>query len=64
MNAYILVCNPPMPRIECRDGAATLDDGMVDNVPVHAVEPNTSTLVLLSRMYPKHAPMFSRDGLI
>jgi predicted acylesterase/phospholipase RssA len=57
-------CTPPMTRIEYRDGQATLDGGMVDNVPVHAVESDKATLVLLSRRYPKHAPMFSRDGLI
>jgi predicted acylesterase/phospholipase RssA len=57
-------CTPPMTRIEYRDGQATLDGGMVDNVPVHAVEPDKSTMVLLSRQYPKHAPMFSRDGHI
>ncbi len=57
-------CTPPFTRIEYREGQPTLDGGMVDNVPVHAVEADTSTLVLLSRQYPKHAPVFSRDGLM
>ncbi len=55
-------CTPPLTSIEFRDERATLDGGMVDNVPVHAVEPDQSTLVLLSRQYSRHAPMFARDG--
>jgi predicted acylesterase/phospholipase RssA len=57
-------CCPPLTRVERRDGQITLDGGMIDNVPVNVVEPNKSTLVLLSRCYPKHAPVFLRDGRV
>jgi predicted acylesterase/phospholipase RssA len=57
-------CCPPLTRVERRDGQIALDGGMIDNVPVSVVEPNRSTLVLLSRRYPKHAPVFLRDGRV
>jgi predicted acylesterase/phospholipase RssA len=55
-------CTPPFTRQQRVDGKRVLDGGMVDNVPVHAVEPDRSTLVLLSRQYSRHAPVFSRHG--
>jgi predicted acylesterase/phospholipase RssA len=57
-------CCPPLTRIERREGQVTLDGGMIDNVPVSDVQPNRSTLVLLSRCYPNHAPVFLRDGRV
>ena len=57
-------CTPPITQIEYIKDEATLDGGMVDNVPVHAVDEHASTLVLLSRQYGRHAPIFSRNGLI
>jgi predicted acylesterase/phospholipase RssA len=57
-------CTPPLTRVERRDGQTCLDGGMIDNVPVHAVSSEKSTLVLLSRCYPKHAPVFLRDGRV
>ena len=57
-------CTPPFTGQQKVDGRYVLDGGMVDNVPVHAVDPTRSTLVLLSRQYPRHAPVFSRDGFI
>jgi predicted acylesterase/phospholipase RssA len=55
---------PPFTGAQALDGVGVLDGGMVDNVPVHAVDPQVSTLVLLSRHYARHAPMFSRDGCV
>jgi predicted acylesterase/phospholipase RssA len=57
-------CTPPFTRAERRDEQPTLDGGMVDNVPVHAVETDASTLVMLTRQYPQHAQVFSREGRI
>lgn len=57
-------CTPPLTRVERRDGEVTLDGGVIDNVPVQAVESGRSTLVLLSRRYPRHAQTFAREGRI
>ena len=57
-------CTPPITRIEYLKDQPVLDGGMVDNVPVHAADEQASTLVLLSRQYVRHAPVFSRDGHI
>ena len=57
-------CTPPITRLTYLNERAALDGGMVDNVPVHAIEDDANTLVLLSRQYPQHAPVFSRNGLM
>lgn len=53
-------CTPPFTPIEYRDGRPTIDGGLVDNVPVDAVDPGVSTLVLTTRRYPRHAQVFIR----
>jgi predicted acylesterase/phospholipase RssA len=55
-------CTPPFTPIEYRNGKPTLDGGMVDNVPVDAVEKGPTTLVLITRRYPAHAPIFAHSG--
>ncbi len=55
-------CTPPFTPIEYVGGRATLDGGMVDNVPVDAVEPHATTLVLVTRRYANHAPIFAHNG--
>lgn len=55
-------CTPPFTPIEYRGGRPTLDGGMVDNVPVDAVERNVSTLVLVTRRYPGRANLFVHQG--
>lgn len=55
-------CTPPFTPIEYRDGRPTLDGGMVDNVPVDAVEKGASTLVLVTRRYPRRPLVFSHRG--
>lgn len=55
-------CTPPFTPIEHRGGRPTLDGGMVDNVPVSAVEVGPTTLVLLTRRYPGRAEIFSHQG--
>jgi predicted acylesterase/phospholipase RssA len=52
-------CTPPFTGIEYRNGRPTIDGGMVDNVPVDALDdPRAPTLVLTTRRYPRHAPVF------
>ncbi len=47
-------CTPPFTPLMFRDQRPVLDGGMVDNVPVHGVDPYPGkTLVLLSRPYKK-----------
>jgi predicted acylesterase/phospholipase RssA len=48
-------CTPPALPLYLRDGRPVLDGGIVDGVPVEAVEPARSTLVLLTRQYPLSA---------
>jgi predicted acylesterase/phospholipase RssA len=56
-----LQLHPPFTPIEYRDGRPTIDGGMVDNVPVDALDdPAAPTLVLTTRRYPHHAPVFVR----
>ena len=55
-------CTPPFTPIEHRGGRPTLDGGMVDNVPIDAVDAGPSTLVLLTRRYPGRAETFSHHG--
>ncbi len=55
-------CTPPFTPIEHRDGRPTLDGGMVDNVPVDAVDAGPSTLVLLTRRYRNRADTFPHAG--
>ncbi len=55
-------CTPPFTPIEHRGGRPTLDGGMVDNVPVDALDAGPSTLVLLTRRYPGRADSFTHQG--
>jgi predicted acylesterase/phospholipase RssA len=56
-------CTPPFTPIEQRGGRPTLDGGLVDNVPVDAVERHGGpTLVLTTRRYPGHPPAFHHEG--
>jgi predicted acylesterase/phospholipase RssA len=56
-------CTPPFTPIEYREGAATLDGGLVDNIPVASADVDGGPmLVLATRRYPKHAPVFMREG--
>lgn len=48
-------CTPPVTPLYRRGAGIVLDGGLVDNVPVEAVPEARSTLVLLSRTYPKGA---------
>ena len=58
-------CTPPFTPIEYRDGKPTMDGGMVDNVPVDAIDENGGqTLVLTTRRYKQHAPVFMREGRV
>jgi len=46
-------CTPPFVPVQYRGGDVALDGGLVDNVPVHAIdESEGGTLVLLTRNYP------------
>ena len=56
-------CTPPFTPIEYRGGRPTMDGGLVDNVPVDAVDADGSaTLVLTTRRYPRRDAVFRHDG--
>ncbi len=56
-------CTPPFTPIEYRNASPSLDGGLVDNIPVHAADRAVGgVLVLATRRYPQHAPVFMRDG--
>ena len=56
-------CTPPFTPIERRGGRPTLDGGLVDNVPVEAVDPEGGpTLVLVTRRYPRRPAWFRHAG--
>lgn len=56
-------CTPPFTPIERRGGRPTLDGGLVDNVPVDAVDPQGGpTLVLVTRRYPGRPERFRHAG--
>lgn len=58
-------CTPPFTPIQYRDGRPTLDGGIVDNVPISALDHlNVSTLVLTTRLYPRHAQIFTRGHCV
>lgn len=47
-------CTPPFVTVMRRNGRATLDGGLVDNVPVQVVDDRSGDmLVLLTRPYPR-----------
>lgn len=47
-------CTPPFTPVLRRDGRAVLDGGMVDNVPVDALDDTPgNVLVLVTRLYPR-----------
>lgn len=55
-------CTPPFTPLEYRNGRPTLDGGLVDNVPVDAVDRGRSTLVLVTRRYRKRRTVFAHMG--
>jgi len=58
-------CTPPFTPIAYRDGRPTLDGGLVDNVPVDAVDRHGGpTLVLTTRRYPRFPTVFRREGRV
>lgn len=62
---------PPMTSLQRIGGKVVLDGGLIDNVPVNALQPSEGnppgrmrTLVLVTRRYPKFAPVFKADGRV
>lgn len=57
-------CTPPIVPAMYRDGRPVLDGGLIDNVPVAALDPHEfPTLVLLTRRYPPDLLRGQRDRL-
>jgi predicted acylesterase/phospholipase RssA len=57
-------CTPPMVPAMYRGGKPVLDGGLIDNVPVAALEPHEfPALVLLSRRYPNELLQGHRDRI-
>ena len=55
-------CTPPMVPAMYRGGRPVLDGGLIDNVPIAALEPHEfPALVLLTRRYPPHLLKGHRD---
>ncbi len=58
-------CTPPFTPIQYRDGRPTLDGGLVDNVPISALDTlDVATLVLTTRRYPHHGQIFTRGRCV
>lgn len=58
-------CTPPFTPILYRHGRPTIDGGLVDNVPVSALDhTDVPTLVLTTRRYPRHAQIFTRGQCV
>lgn len=57
-------CTPPFTRLIERDGAPVLDGGLIDNVPVGALEPDRPTLVLLAAHHADRPDAWALDGRI
>lgn len=58
-------CTPPFTPVLFRRGGPALDGGLVDSVPVAAVDPApVTTLVLTTRRYPEYAQIFGISGRI
>jgi predicted acylesterase/phospholipase RssA len=58
-------CTPPFTPIQYRNGRPTMDGGLVDNVPVSALDrTDVSTLVLTTRRYPQHGQIFTRGHCV
>ncbi|MCP5265766.1 MAG: patatin-like phospholipase family protein [Burkholderiaceae bacterium] len=56
-------CTPPFTPIEYRGGRPTIDGGLVDNVPVDALDADGgATLVLTTRRYPGRDTVFEFRG--
>lgn len=58
-------CTPPFTPVVYRRGGPVLDGGLVDSIPVAAVDPApVPTLVLTTRRYPGYAQIFGLQGRI
>lgn len=61
-------CTPPFTRLQYRQNLPTLDGGLVDNVPVDALDAvgvtTTPPLVLVTRRYKRYADVFEHEGRI
>jgi predicted patatin/cPLA2 family phospholipase len=56
-------CTPPFTPVLRRNGRPVLDGGMVDNVPVGALDPTPGdVLVMVTRLYPRPERFVLRDG--
>lgn len=58
-------CTPPFTPIALHRGRPALDGGLVDNVPVDAADAEgATTLVLVTRRYPRHPDVFELGGRV